>query len=215
MFKSLSAAVSQSQNPETRADAYFREGLTFREVGQYSQALSAFQTALSIRQQQGDQSAIADTYYQIGCCQYSQGRTDEALISHRNSLQLRQQLANGTRETSRDQNLKYSDSLEMMGNVYRRRGNYEIALQNYKAALEIRQQVRSYLTFPSAQKGLDLKIAETYYDAALTYELIGNKQRAYELHQNAFNLKRQYLSNNSVDLAKSEDALRTLRNSNQ
>lgn len=112
---------------------YFDDGMTFYETGEYEQAVEMFTRAL--RLSLGD---LAETHLYRGICYAYLEAYDKAMQDFNNTLR---------------QNPYIADAYNERGNLYRFDGEYQLAIEDYKASIVI-----------------DDAHYPAYYNRALAYE---------------------------------------------
>ncbi len=189
----------------TQADLLDQRGNIYLDQGKFDEALDCFQEALTIRQRLYGYYAnekMAQSYTNLGRTYYQMGgRYDEqSLLAHRRAYDLLRSLP------IRNYSLE-SDSLGRLGVVYRRMGKYNEALQFIKLSLEWRNRIYSSISDYEGRRGIELKIATSYYDLGLTYYDLGNYDLARTYHIKALEIRRKYLMTENQDRVASERAV--------
>ena len=199
------------------ASSYNNIGIIYRKQNNYAKALENYFISLKIKKEIGDKQGIAASYNNIGLIYSDQLNYDKALENYLASLTISKELALGDRTAGNM--AKYREVRDGMavlynniGLIYGHKNNFDKALENYFASLEIRKDAADkkeiaicYINIGNAytkknkfseanlylQRGLNLALEIGSYqritDAYLGYAELGEKMKdfpaAYKYHR--------------------------------
>ncbi|MEO1348123.1 MAG: CHAT domain-containing protein [Cyanobacteria bacterium J06635_15] len=166
-----SEAELQQANLRIEADRLFQQGLGQIRVNQYSQALTALQTALSLYRQLGDRQGEVDSLSNLGVAYYSLGDYDRAISLHEQSLAIERELDDHQGEAS---------SLNNLGNAHERLGNYRQAIGFHEQSLAIEREFDDRLGEASSLNNL----GSVYYR-------LGDYQRVIDFQEQSLAIFRE------------------------
>ena len=147
--------------------------LYLRKVETHDKALEYLQKALSYSKVLNDLEIIGNAYLNIGEIYLLKEKYDSALIYFENSLK--------TSETDGSGNVPYS--LNSIGKVYQKLGNYQEAINYHEQALQLSKQMKD-----------NLQIAQSYIGLGNTY----NQSKKYRLSIQSFKEAEPYVLENQV-----------------
>lgn len=113
-------------------NAYSAIGISYRNKGNYPEALKNYFTALKIREKINDKKGIAASYNNIAIIYENQQNYPEALKNNLAALKIREELHDKS---------AIAASYNNIGNIYWRQNRFEEALKNYLAVLKIREDM--------------------------------------------------------------------------
>lgn len=166
------AAAGHPPSPELLsavARAHHNRGLCYRRLGQYEQALQAYQTAEGYYHQTGAAERVADVSNNQGVLLLELGRASEALAALESALAARQ---------AAEQPFLQAQSLNNLGSVH-------LLLGNYSRSLELFEQARRLLTAQAASLDQHVVLLDTAH-AYLTLNLYPEAEAAYREAASAF-----------------------------
>ncbi len=149
-----------SGQPDAISEWWYRNGLNSLWLGNYDNALSHFENAVSKNPNR------ADAWIQVGFCKVKQGKNADAIRAFERALKLR------------------PDSVEAhnkLGDAYYYAGNFYRAIESYKRAIEIRPRD------PEGYYNLGLAYLETGDRSAAIAQAITLKSLDSELHKKLSN----------------------------
>ena len=117
--------------PKYVGNAYSAIGISYRNKGNYPEALKNYFTALKIREKINDKRGIAASYNNIAIIYENQKNYSEALKNNLAALKIREELNDKS---------AIAASYNNIGNVYWGQKRFEDALKNYRSVLKIREE---------------------------------------------------------------------------
>jgi len=144
----------------------------FNKPATHGKALEYYLKALPISEALGDKAAIGTTTVNMGEIYFAKGKEDSALLYFNKSL----------KAYENTENIPYS--LNNIGKVYAKRGDYVKAINYQKQAFEISKKLNAKLDMTQSLLGL-----------AGTYKKSGDKKSALEAYQQALLLAKEIGSN--------------------
>ncbi|CAF1472093.1 unnamed protein product [Adineta steineri] len=181
--------LHQTTNETDKAPIYYQLGRIKLSQGEYQEALSYYEKALTIRQQSlpSNHPNLGTSYNNIGSVYDRMGDYSKALSYYEKALEIRQQSLSSNHPD-------LASSFHNIGLVYYSMSDYPKAFSGYKKALEIRQQ-----SLPSNHPHL----AKSYNNIGLVYYKTGDYLKALSSHEKSLAIRQQSLPSNHSDLAKS------------
>ncbi|WP_192954820.1 tetratricopeptide repeat protein [Gallaecimonas mangrovi] len=149
LLKEVELEAEQTHNALQQATAMSRQGMIYKDLGQYQQAKQQLMNALSIFQQSNDQIGTAETYRYLGEMMLAENQPKMAIMQFYNALDLLNQLKN---------DLYASHLMTDIGKTYRIMGEYKKARTFLDQALLL---MRSH--------NLSLYEPQAHYQLALLY----------------------------------------------
>ncbi|AFZ19763.1 CHAT domain-containing protein [Allocoleopsis franciscana] len=146
-------------------------GVTYNELGQYSQALEFYQRALAIRRQTGDKLGEGATLNNIGLVYYKQGQASQALELYQQALAVRRVAGDLT---------GIGTTLNNIGLIYDQLGKPSQGLKPLQQALRIFRDLGD-----RAGEGNTLDSLGTVYAS------LGRYPQALEFYQQALAIERE------------------------
>lgn len=134
-------------------------------IGDYQEALRAYEAALQIATTLKEQGVEADIYNSLGRIYTSQGKYQDALYAYNLSLERRQ----------KDDDVGISQTLNNMGGVYQYMGEWERATTVYRQSLALKERTGDYHG-----------VALTLNNLGLIYANQGDLNTALEAYQKSF-----------------------------
>ena len=150
---------------------YHQIGNVYQQQQKWREALDAYQRALELQEQHGQQHQSGDTYHQIGCV-YQQQQSHEALEAYQRALKLYKQY---------DQQHEAGDTYHNIGTVYQMQQQWQQALVTYQRALELKEH-----------HGQQHKSGDTYHQIGMVYQEQRQWQPALAAYQRALKLQEQH-----------------------
>ncbi|CAF0870620.1 unnamed protein product [Adineta steineri] len=181
--------VNETTNERDKASIYYQLGWIKYNQGEYQEALSSHEKALTIRQQllPPNHRNLGDSYNRIGSVYYSMGDYPKALSYFEKALVIRQQSLPSNHP-------HLGASYNNIGLVYYNMGDYSKALSYFEKDLAIGQQ-----SLPSNHPDL----AKSYNNIGLMYDSMGDYSKALSYYEKALTIKQQSLPSNHYSLAMS------------
>ncbi|CAF1061444.1 unnamed protein product [Adineta steineri] len=181
--------LNQTVNESDRSPIYYQLGWIKYNQGEYQEALSSYEKALTIRQQSlpSNHLDLADSYNRIGSVHYSMGDYPKALSYYKKALAIRQQSLPFNHP---DLGASYNN----IGLVYCNMGDYPKALYNYEKDLAIGQQ-----SLPSNHPDL----GGSFNNIGNVYRNMGDYSKALSYYKKALAIRQQSLPFNHPDLGAS------------
>ncbi|CAF4218916.1 unnamed protein product, partial [Adineta steineri] len=181
--------VNETTNERDKASIYYQLGWIKYNQGEYQEALSSHEKALTIRQQllPPNHRNLGDSYNRIGSVYYSMGDYPKALSYFEKALVIRQQSLPSNHP-------HLGASYNNIGLVYYNMGDYSKALSYFEKDLAIGQQ-----SLPSNHPDL----AKSYNNIGLMYDSMGDYSKALSYNEKALTIKQQSLPSNHYSLAMS------------
>ncbi|CAF1063484.1 unnamed protein product, partial [Adineta steineri] len=177
--------LDQATHESGKAPIYYQLGQIKYNQGEYQEALSFHEKALTIRQQllPFNHPDLGDSYNRIGSVYYSMGDYPKALSYYEKSLTIRQQSF-----ASNHPNL--GASYNNIGLVYYKMGDNPKALSSYEKTLAIQQQ-----SLPANHPDLGV----SYVNIGGLYYSMKDYPKALSYYEKALALKQQSLPANHPD----------------
>ena len=148
-------------------------GIVYQEQQQWQPALDAYQRALELKEQHGQQQALGSTHHQIGRVYEAQQQWQQALEAYELALELYGQ-------HGRQQHY-LGITHHQIGIVYQEQQQWQPALDAYQQALELYEQ-----------HGQQQALGSTYHHIGMVYERQRQWQQALASYQRALELKEQH-----------------------
>jgi tetratricopeptide (TPR) repeat protein len=170
------------------AASYNLKGLVYTNVGNYSQAISAFNKSLQISQEVNDKKGQATAYGNIGNVYYGQGNYTEAQRQFFSALKLREEVADKK---------GIAFSLVSIGNVYSMIRNADEAMNYYNKVLPLFKELDDRYSLAGTYNNIaGIYTSKKYYDKALDMyfsylkimEEFGDKQNIADTYNNIGNI---------------------------
>ena len=191
---------------------YHQIGMVYQYQQQWQQALDAYQRALELKEQHGQQHEMGSTYHQIGIVHQLQQQWREALAAYQRALELYEQ---------HGQQHEAGDTHHNIGMVYQEQQQWQQALEAYQRALELyeqhgqqhesggthhqigivhQQQQQWQPALAAYQRALELKeqhgqqhqLGSTHHQIGIVYQQQQQWQQALDAYQRALELKGQH-----------------------
>ena len=143
-------------------------GMVYQEQQQWQQALEAYQRALELKEQHGQQHQLGSTHHQIGIVYQQQQKWQQALDAYELALKLYEQHELG-------------GAHHQIGRVYQEQRQWREALTAYQRALKLQEQ-------HSQQHQMGI----TYHNIGRVYQEQRQWQQALDAYQRALELKEQH-----------------------
>ncbi|CAF0781237.1 unnamed protein product [Adineta steineri] len=181
--------LNQTTDESDKAPLYYQLGWIKYNQGEYQEALSSHEKALTIRQEllRSNHPDLGDSYDRIGMVYDSMGDYPKALSYYEKAVAIQEQslLSNHP---------GLGASYNNIGSVHYIMGNYPQALSSHEKALAIQQQ-----SLPSSHPDL----AFSYMGIGLVYYSIGDYLKALSYNEKDLAIRQQSLPSNHPNLAKS------------
>ena len=159
--------------------AHSYHGIVYHDIGrvhqeqlQWQQALKAYQRALELKEQQGQQHELGSTYHQIGMVYQEQRQWQPALAAYQRALKLQEQ---------HGQQHELGSTYHQIGRVYQEQQQWQQALEAYQRALELQEQ-----------HGQQHQLGITYHQIGMVYQKQRQWQQALAAYQRALKLQEQH-----------------------
>ncbi|CAF1053217.1 unnamed protein product [Adineta steineri] len=181
--------LNQTTNESDKAPIYYQLGRIKQYQGEYQEALSSHEKALTIREQTlpFNHPDSAHSYNNIGNVYYSMGDYLKALSYYEKALAIRQQSLPSNHP---DLGASYNN----IGLVYNSMGDYPKALSYYEKDLAIGQQ-----SLPSNHPDL----GTSYNNIGMVYRKMGDYPIALSNYEKALAIRQQSLPSNHTELGSS------------
>ena len=150
---------------------YHQIGIVYQEQRQWREALAAYQRALELKEQHGQQHRMSSTYHQIGIVYQEQRQWREALAAYQRALELKEQ---------HGQQHEMSSTYHHIGMVHQEQRQWQQALDAYQRALELQEQ-----------HGQQHELGGTYHNIGAVYQEQQQWREALAAYQRALELKEQ------------------------
>ena len=151
---------------------YHQIGMVYQEQRQWQQALDAYQRALELKGQHGQQHEMGGTYHQIGMVYQEQQQWREALAAYQRALKLQEQ--HGQQQT-------LGNTYHQIGMVHQYQQQWQQALAAYQHALELKEQ-----------HGQQHQLGITHHQIGMVHQEQRQWQQALDAYQRALVLKEQH-----------------------
>ena len=154
-------------------------GIVYHQIGmvcqlqqQWQQALDAYQRALELNEQHGQQQALGSTYHHIGMVYEEHRQWQQALDAYQRALELHDQYG---------QQHQMGITYHQIGMVHQYQQQWQQALSAYQRALELKEQ-----------HGQQQTLGSTYHHIGMVYEKQRQWQQALASYQRALALQEQH-----------------------
>ena len=152
---------------------YHQIGMVYQYQQQWQQALEAYQRALVLKEQHGQQQTLGKTYHHIGMVHQYQQQWQQALAAYQRALELYEQ---------HGQQHEAGDTHHQIGMVYDDQQQWQPALAAYQRALELKEQ-----------HGQQHQLGSTHHQIGIVYQQQQQQwQQALDAYQRALELKGQH-----------------------
>ena len=151
---------------------YHQIGMVYQEQRQWQQALEAYQCALALKEQYGQQHESGSTYHQIGMAYQQQQQCRQALDAYQQALELKK--AHG-------QQHQLGNTYHHIGMVYQEQQQWQQALDAYQRALKLKEQ-----------HGQQQTLGNTYHHIGMVHQYQQQWQPALVAYQRALKLYEQH-----------------------
>ena len=151
---------------------YHQIGIVYQYQQQWQQALAAYQRALELQEQHGQQHESGSTYHQIGIVYQEQRQWQPALAAYRRALKLQEQ---------HGQQHELGSTYHQIGRVYQEQQQWQQALEAYQRALELQEQ-----------HGQQHQLGITYHQIGMVYQKQRQWQQALDAYQRALEFYEQH-----------------------
>ncbi|UJB73020.1 tetratricopeptide repeat protein (plasmid) [Acaryochloris sp. 'Moss Beach'] len=179
------AAVSVAQESvesvsaeKERADQLLSQGVEYFNKGQFREAKAAWEEALNLYRQIGDQKGVANSLNNLGIVYRSLGEYAQAIDYYQQSLVI-------TRKIGDQQGV--ANSLNNLGLAYDSLGEYAQAIDYYQQSLVIKRKIGD-------QKG----VAGSLGNLGNAYSSLGEYAQAIDYHQQSLVIMRKIGDQNGV-----------------
>jgi tetratricopeptide (TPR) repeat protein len=179
----------KASSDEDRAQYNHQLGRVYRNMGEYSKALSSYERSLEILKiaLPPNHPDLATSYNNIGNVYADMGEYSKALSSYERSLEI-------CKIALPPNHPDLAQSYSNIGTVYAKMGEYSKALSYYEKDLEISQK-----SLPPNHPDL----AASYNGIGLVYDNMGEYSKALSFHERSLEIKKIALPPNHPDLATS------------
>ena len=171
-LQTYQALLNESSLRSYHGLVYHNIGMVYQEQHQWQQALEAYQRALVLKEQHGQQHELGSTYHHIGMVYQKQQQWSEALEAYQRALELQEQ---------HRQQHQSGDTCHQIGMVFQLQQQWQQALEAYQRALELKKQ-----------HGQQHHMGGTQYQIGVVYQLQQQWQQALGAYENALELQGQH-----------------------
>ena len=147
-------------------------GMVYQEQQQWQQALEAYQRALELHEQHGQQHQLGDTHHHIGMFYQELQQWQQALDAYQRALELKEQ--HGQQQT-------LGNTYHHIGMVHQYQQQWQPALVAYQRALEFKKA-----------HGQQHEMSSTYHQIGMVYQEQRQWQPALAAYQRALKLQEQH-----------------------
>ena len=181
--------LDKASSDKERGDCLLMLGNVYKDMGEYSKALSSYERSLEIYKVAlpPNHRNLAHPYNNIGLVYDSMGEYSKALSSHEQSLEIRKTVLPPNHPD-------LAASYNNIGSVYYNMGEYAKALSSYERSLEIRK-----VALPPNHPDL----AASYNNIGNVYKDMGEYSKALSYYEQSLEIKKVALPPNHPDLAAS------------
>lgn len=189
--------------PEARAYALNQIGTTFRNLSEFETALKKHQKALEISEKINNKEFIVLSLNMLGVVHTRTDAVKTALDYSQKALELAEAVESPSEHIKRHINI----SLNSIGNLYKTLGQFDLAISQFKKALELEEKLNNKLGLAinnqnigacHEQKG-ELEIALDYYRKSLALNDEINNSFGQIICKNS--IAQVYLKQNMPDVA--------------
>ena len=152
-------------------------GATLSSLGRYDEALVAFQRALELYQQSGDESSIGVLLNNIGSVYKNMGRFEDAVEAYQRSLEISNKLYGSDHPDT-------AITINNLGSVYAAMGDYDRSLALFQQSLSVYEKILGP-EHPQTATSLN--------NLASMYQSMGNMEQALPLYQRALSINEKLL----------------------
>ncbi|CAF4060731.1 unnamed protein product [Rotaria sordida] len=179
--------LQRASSDGDRANYNLQLGLVYKDIGEYSKAITFYERAIDIYKKMSPPSQLnlAAAYNNIGSVYDNMGEYSKALSSYERALEI-QKIALPPNHPD------LATSYNNIGNVYNNMGEYSKALSSYERALEIRK-----IALPQNHPDL----ATSYNNIGVVYDNMGEYSKALSSHERSLEIRKIALPPNHPDLA--------------
>ena len=172
-----------------RGDYLHMLGWVYKDMGEYSKALSSYERSLEMRKVAvpPNHPDFAQSYNNIGNVYYNMGEYSKALSSYERSLEIR-------KVALPPNHFDFAQSYNNIAGVYYNMREYSKALSYYERSLEIKK-----VALPPNHPDL----AAFYNNIGLVYKNMGQHSKALSSYERSLEIDKVALPPNHPDLAKS------------
>ena len=143
-------------------------GIVYQMQQQWQLALDAYQRALELKKQHGQQCELSSTYHQIGMVHQKKQQWSEALNAYQRALEFQEQHEAGV-------------TYHQIGRVHEEQCQWQEALETYQRALKLYRQ-----------HGQQHEAGDTCHQIGIVYEEQQMWQQALDAYQRALELYEQH-----------------------
>ena len=181
--------LDRVSSDKERGDCLLMLGNVYKDMGEYSKALSYYEQSLEIMKVAlpPNHPDLAGSYNNIGNVYSQMGEYSKALSSYEQSLEIRKVVLPPNHPD-------LAKSYWGIGNVYMNMGEYSKALSSHERSLEIRK-----VALPPNHPDL----ATSYNNIGVVYDNMGEYSKALSSHERSLEIRKVALPPNHPDLAKS------------
>jgi len=182
LFKKAIVLETESKQPSSTnsrevAQTQTNIGATLSSLGRYEEALAAFQRALHLYKQSGDESSIGVLLNNIGSVYKNMGRYEKAVEAYERSLEIAKKLYGNNHPDT-------AIIVNNLGSVYAAMGDYERALALFQQSLSVYDKILGP-EHPQTATSLN--------NLASIYQSKGDLEQALALYQRALNINEKLL----------------------
>ena len=179
--------VKASSSDRERAHYLNQLGVVYKDMGEYSKALSYYEQSLEIYKVgfPPNHSPFATSYNNVGMVYYTMGEYSKPLSSYERSLEIR-------KVALPPNHPHLATSYNNIGMVYENMGEYSKALSSYERSLEIRK-----VALPPNHPDL----ANAFNNIGCVYADMGEYSKALSSYERSLEIRKVALPPNHPDLA--------------
>ena len=171
-LQTYQALLNEPSARSYHGGVYHQIGRVYQEQRQWQQALDAYQRALELQEQHGQQHQLGSTHHQIGMVYQEQRQWQQALDAYQRALELKEQ---------HGQQHEAGDTHHQIGIVYQQQQQWQQALEAYQRALELKEQ-----------HGQQHQLGSTYHQIGRVYQEQRQWQQALDAYQRALEFKKAH-----------------------
>ena len=179
--------LDKASSDKGRGDCLLMLGNVYKDMGEYSKALSSYERSLEIKKVAlpPNHPDLASSYNNIGIVYYNMGEYSKALSSHKRSLEIK-------KVALPPNHPNLASSYNNIGMVYYNTGEYSKALSYYEQSLEIKK-----VALPPNHPDF----AGSYNNIGMVYHEMGEYSKALSSYERSLEVRKVALPPNHPLLA--------------
>lgn len=134
-------SLNESQHPEALSYALNQKGTVYRNLSQFKKATALHQNALDVAREVDNEEFIVLSLNMLGVVYRRTDAIKTALDYNQRALEVAESIADPSYHIKRNINI----SLNSIGNLYQTLGQYDLAISQFKRALELEGQLGNKL----------------------------------------------------------------------